>query len=109
MSRDVFWAGTLALIVEVAVVAVIFSRHRDAAWAAVAVGFPLAMGYILVHFTPARGWLSDSLLSVGSVVSIVAAGYVPRIRVEEAELTRALGDSYRDYARSTARLVPGLW
>jgi protein-S-isoprenylcysteine O-methyltransferase Ste14 len=42
-------------------------------------------------------------------VAIVAAGYVPRIRVEEAELTRALGDSYRDYARSTARLVPGLW
>jgi protein-S-isoprenylcysteine O-methyltransferase len=42
-------------------------------------------------------------------VAIVAAGYVPRIRVEEAELTLALGDSYRDYARSTARLVPGLW
>ena len=42
-------------------------------------------------------------------VAIVAAGYVPRIRVEEAELTRALGDSYRDYARTTARLVPGLW
>ena len=42
-------------------------------------------------------------------VAIVSAGYVPRIRVEEAELTRALGDSYRDYARSTARLVPGLW
>jgi len=42
-------------------------------------------------------------------VALVAAGYVPRIRVEEAELTRALGDSYRDYARSTARLVPGLW
>ena len=42
-------------------------------------------------------------------VAIVAAAYVPRIRLEEAELTRALGDSYRDYARSTARLVPGLW
>jgi protein-S-isoprenylcysteine O-methyltransferase len=42
-------------------------------------------------------------------VAIVAAGYVPRIRVEEAELTLALGDSYRDYARTTARLVPGLW
>ena len=42
-------------------------------------------------------------------VAVVAAGYIPRIRVEEAELTRALGDSYRDYARTTARLVPGLW
>jgi len=42
-------------------------------------------------------------------VAIVAAAYVPRIRVEEAELTRALGDAYRDYACRTARLVPGLW
>ncbi|TMM26633.1 MAG: isoprenylcysteine carboxylmethyltransferase family protein [Actinobacteria bacterium] len=54
-------------------------------------------------------------LAVGSwvgalvFVAVVAAGYIPRIRVEEAELTRALGDSYRDYARTTARLVPGLW
>lgn len=54
-------------------------------------------------------------LAVGSwvgalvFVAIVGAAYIPRIRVEEAELTRALGDSYRDYARTTARLVPGLW
>jgi protein-S-isoprenylcysteine O-methyltransferase Ste14 len=49
--------------------------------------------------------------SVGALVfvAIVAAAYVPRIRVEEAELTRALGDSYREYARRTARLIPGLW
>jgi protein-S-isoprenylcysteine O-methyltransferase len=48
---------------------------------------------------------------VGALVfaAVVAAAYVPRIRVEEAELTRALGDSYRAYARETARLVPGLW
>jgi protein-S-isoprenylcysteine O-methyltransferase Ste14 len=48
---------------------------------------------------------------VGALVAaaIVAAAYVPRIRVEEAELTRALGNSYRNYARETARLVPGLW
>jgi protein-S-isoprenylcysteine O-methyltransferase Ste14 len=48
---------------------------------------------------------------VGALVFVatVAAAYVPRIRVEEAELTRALGESYRDYARATARLVPGVW
>jgi protein-S-isoprenylcysteine O-methyltransferase Ste14 len=54
-------------------------------------------------------------LAIGSwvgalvVVAILAAAYVPRIRVEEAELTSALGDCYRNYARETARLVPGLW
>ena len=48
---------------------------------------------------------------VGALVLLVIAfvGHVPRIRVEESELTRALGDAYRDYAAATARLVPGVW
>jgi protein-S-isoprenylcysteine O-methyltransferase Ste14 len=37
------------------------------------------------------------------------AGHLPRIRVEEAELTRGLGEPYRLYAAETARLVPGVW
>jgi protein-S-isoprenylcysteine O-methyltransferase Ste14 len=32
-----------------------------------------------------------------------------RIGVEEAELTRVLGDPYRDYRGHTKRLIPGLW
>jgi protein-S-isoprenylcysteine O-methyltransferase Ste14 len=32
-----------------------------------------------------------------------------RIRVEEAELTRVLGDAYRRYQQHTKRLIPGLW
>ena len=32
-----------------------------------------------------------------------------RIKVEEAELTRVLGDTYRSYQRETKRLIPGLW
>jgi len=32
-----------------------------------------------------------------------------RISVEEAELTRVLGDTYRRYQRHTKRLIPGLW
>jgi protein-S-isoprenylcysteine O-methyltransferase Ste14 len=48
---------------------------------------------------------------VGAIVlaGIAFIGHIPRIRVEEGELTRALGDSYRDYAAGTARLVPGVW
>jgi protein-S-isoprenylcysteine O-methyltransferase Ste14 len=34
---------------------------------------------------------------------------VRRIQVEEAELTRVLGDAYRTYQVKTARLIPGLW
>jgi hypothetical protein len=32
-----------------------------------------------------------------------------RITVEEAELTRVLGDPYHRYQRRTRRLIPGLW
>jgi protein-S-isoprenylcysteine O-methyltransferase Ste14 len=54
-------------------------------------------------------------LAIGSWVGALAClvisfvGHIPRIRVEEQELTRALGDSYRDYAGATDRLVPGVW
>jgi protein-S-isoprenylcysteine O-methyltransferase Ste14 len=54
-------------------------------------------------------------LALGSAVALVVALLVPlaaivrRIRVEEAELERVLGDPYRRYEAGTSRLVPGLW
>jgi protein-S-isoprenylcysteine O-methyltransferase Ste14 len=54
-------------------------------------------------------------LALGSWLSLVACCVVPlpaivrRIHVEEAELERVLGDAYRGYERTTARLVPRLW
>jgi protein-S-isoprenylcysteine O-methyltransferase len=48
---------------------------------------------------------------IGAVVAaaIEVAGHLPRIRVEEAALAGAFGDRYWDYAKATARLVPGVW
>jgi hypothetical protein len=77
LHADVFWSGVLALGMETALVVLVFARHRLAPAVAVVGGFGLAAGYLVVHFTPARGWLSDSLLSglsAGRAVSIVAAG-----------------------------------
>jgi protein-S-isoprenylcysteine O-methyltransferase Ste14 len=37
------------------------------------------------------------------------AAILRRIQVEEGELTRVLGDPYRDYRDHTKRLIPGLW
>jgi protein-S-isoprenylcysteine O-methyltransferase Ste14 len=51
----------------------------------------------------------DSWLSVLAIVLIPLAAILVRIRVEEAELARALGPEYRSYAGRTRRLVPGLW
>lgn len=66
VSLDVFVAGTLAIVVEVGVVVLVFAGHRLAPQAAVAAGFPLALGYVIVHALPARSWLSDSLVESGA-------------------------------------------
>jgi len=52
----------------------------------------------------AANWLSLLVCAVGP-----ALGLLPRIAVEEAELTRVLGERYRSYQQATHRIVPGLW
>jgi protein-S-isoprenylcysteine O-methyltransferase Ste14 len=53
--------------------------------------------------------------AVGNWLSVVACVVLPlpalawRIHVEEAELSRVLGDAYRSYQTRTARLIPGVW
>jgi protein-S-isoprenylcysteine O-methyltransferase Ste14 len=48
---------------------------------------------------------------VGAAVAalLIAAALAVRIRVEEQVLAAAFGSDYAEYARSTARLVPGIW
>jgi protein-S-isoprenylcysteine O-methyltransferase Ste14 len=54
-------------------------------------------------------------LAAGSWLSLAAGVLVPlpsivwRIRVEETELSRVLGDAYANYAAGRARLVPRVW
>jgi protein-S-isoprenylcysteine O-methyltransferase Ste14 len=54
-------------------------------------------------------------LAAGDPVALVACAALPvpallwRIHVEEAELTRVLGDRYRSYQAGTKRLIPGVW
>ena len=47
--------------------------------------------------------------SLAALVVIPVLGHMPRIVVEDALLTDRLGEPYRAYARTTARLVPGVW
>ena len=67
VHSDVFWAGTSAVLVEVGVVVLVMQRHRLAPLAALAAGASLAPSYLLVHFLPARSWLSDPLTSAPNV------------------------------------------
>jgi hypothetical protein len=67
VHSDVFWAGTSAVLVEVGVVVLVMQRHRLAPLAALATGASLAPAYLLVHFLPARSWLSDPLATAPNV------------------------------------------
>ena len=74
VTTDVFAIGTAAIVVEVAVVMIVTSRHPAAPLAAAAIGLSLAAGYVMVHFTPDRSWLSDSFVERGAAaVSVMAA------------------------------------
>jgi len=55
------------------------------------------------------GLTYGSWLSFACVVLIPAAGFWYRIRVEEAALSRALGDAYIDFARGRKRIIPFVW
>jgi protein-S-isoprenylcysteine O-methyltransferase len=68
---------------------------------------PAYAGNLISYF--GLGLAIGSWVGAFALLGVAFVGHVPRIRVEEAELTRALGDSYREYAATTARLVPGLW
>jgi protein-S-isoprenylcysteine O-methyltransferase Ste14 len=55
------------------------------------------------------GFALCNLLSLALLIAVPVAGHLPRIRVEESELSRTIGEPYRRYAAETARLVPGVW
>jgi hypothetical protein len=66
VTEALYWTGNLALVLQVVVVTLILTRHRLAAPAAVAAGFPLALGFFAAHWLPGWGPLSDPLWETGS-------------------------------------------
>ena len=73
--RDVFAIGMAGVVMEVALVVLVYQRHRLAPLAALVGGVGLAAGYLEVHFLPAHAVLSDSFVSAAhaSPLSWVAA------------------------------------
>jgi len=55
------------------------------------------------------GLALDNWLSLAICLLVPLPAIVRRIDVEEAELTRVLGDAYREYRAETARLMPRIW
>jgi protein-S-isoprenylcysteine O-methyltransferase Ste14 len=86
----------------------------------------ITSGHVLVHSGPYRlvrhpGYLADLVMWVGfglasaswlatvGVAAAMAYAYSRRIRSEEAMLVDSLGEPYREYMRTTWRLIPGVY
>ena len=67
VTEELYWAGNLALVLQVAVITLILTRHRLAPLAAIAAGFPLALGFFAAHWLPEWSALSDPLWEIDSV------------------------------------------
>jgi hypothetical protein len=70
VTDELYWAGNLALVMQVVVVTLVLTRHRLAPLAAAAAGFPLALGFLTAHWLPEWSALSDPLWDVGSLPAL---------------------------------------
>ena len=68
---------------------------------------PSYLGLLLV--LAGLGLSLGSWLSFAAMVLVPLAGFINRIRIEEAALSATLGSAYTDYARSRKRLIPFVW
>jgi hypothetical protein len=66
VTEELYWLGTVALVLQVVVITLIFTRHRLAPLAAVAAGFPLALGFAAAHWVPEWSAMSDPLTEIHS-------------------------------------------
>lgn len=69
VTDELYWAGNLALIMQVAVITLIVVRHRAAALAAAAAGIPLALGFLSAHWLPEWSVLSDPVCEIEALRS----------------------------------------
>jgi protein-S-isoprenylcysteine O-methyltransferase Ste14 len=63
----------------------------------------------LLAIVAGLGLAAGNWLAAAAAVVLPLPAIVWRIRVEEAELDRVLGDAYRTYRARTAGLIPRLW
>ena len=67
LTPEVFWSGNFQLAMAIVTLVLVFTGHRLAPIAAIAVGFPSALGFVAAHLLPHWGAFSDSF--TGSAVA----------------------------------------
>lgn len=75
ITDSLYWLGNLGLVLQVATISLVLTRHRVAPIAALATGSSLAVGFTAAHWLPEWGPISDPIWEVDTAVwfSIVAA------------------------------------
>jgi protein-S-isoprenylcysteine O-methyltransferase Ste14 len=63
---------------------------------------------LLLVFTGV-GLMLGNWVGVVGAVGLILIALIYRLRVEERALITALGDRYREFAASRARLIPYIW
>ena len=76
VTETLYWAGNLALVLQVVVITLVLTRHRLAPLAAAAAGFPLALGFASAHWLPEWSAMSDPVWEIDSLTwfSYLASG-----------------------------------
>jgi hypothetical protein len=67
ISDVLYAAGNVSLVVQVATIALVLTRHRLAPVAAVSAGFSLALGFIAAHWLPRWSSISDPVWEIHSL------------------------------------------
>ena len=67
VTETLYWAGNLALVLQVVVITLIFTLHRLAPLAAAAAGFPHALVFASAHWFPEWSALSDPVWEIESL------------------------------------------
>jgi protein-S-isoprenylcysteine O-methyltransferase Ste14 len=55
------------------------------------------------------GLMIGNWVSAAGAVILILIALIHRLRIEERALNATLGDRYRDFAASRARLIPYVW
>ena len=76
VTETLYWAGNLALVLQVVVITLVLTRHRLGPLAAAAAGFPLALGFASAHWLPEWSAMSDPVWEIESLTwfSYLASG-----------------------------------
>ncbi|MCX6320414.1 MAG: isoprenylcysteine carboxylmethyltransferase family protein [Bacteroidia bacterium] len=63
----------------------------------------------IILFCIGYGLIAQNWLSLIIVVSLPTIALLYRIKIEEEELTKGMGDEYKEYKKKTKKLIPGIW